>query len=177
MPLRGRRPRAYAAARARFSPIRPSQSPTVPRSVWERMFEFPSGAPLGYGRRISSAQVLGKWAEGWRPPSASLPPLSAPSAAPPSVPVGAPAASSGGRFSAGMRAGVGARGRPRDRSGRARACGHDGVRRAASGRRHGSSCARDGRIWRASRALARSRSACRTGIPVPVSVLLSEFCA
>ena len=56
------------------------------------------------------------------------------------------------RFSAGMRAGVGARGRLRDQSGRAPACGHDGVRRAASGGRHGSTFARDGRISRANRA-------------------------
>ena len=82
MSLRGRRPRPCAAARARFSPIRPSYSPTVPRSAWERMFELPPGPPPGPGRRISSAQVLGKWAGGRQPPSATLLPLSAPSAAP-----------------------------------------------------------------------------------------------
>ena len=175
MPLRGRRPRAYAAARARFSPIRPSQSPTVPRSVWERMFEFPSGAPLGYGRRISSAQVLGKWAEGWRPPSASLPPLSAPSAALPSASVGEHAASSGGRFLVGMRVRVVARVCHLDQSGRACACGHDDVRHVASGGRHGSSFARDGRILRANRAPARGHFECRTVISVPVSVVQCGF--
>ena len=99
------------------------------------------------------ACVLGKWAAGRRPPSASPPPLSAPSAALPSVSVGAPAASSGGRFSAGMRAGVGAQGRLRDRSGRADACGPDDMRRVASGGRHGTSSARDGRISHANRTL------------------------
>jgi hypothetical protein len=150
-----------------------SYSPTVLRSAWERIFASPSGAPLGYGRRSCLAGVLGKWAVGRRPPSASLPPLSAPSAAPPSAPVGAPAASSDGRFSAGMRAGVGARGRLRDRSGRVRVCGHGGVRRVASGGRRGAPHARDRRIRRVGRGLRRGRAACRTGIPVPVSPVLS----
>ena len=61
--------------------------------------------------------------------------------------------SSGGRFSAGMRAGVGAQGRLRDRSGRADACGPDDMRRVASGGRHGTSSARDGRISHANRTL------------------------
>jgi hypothetical protein len=175
MSLRGRRPRACAAARARFSPIRPSYSPTVPRSAWERMFELPPGPPPGPGRRSCLVGLLGKWAAGRQPPSATLLPLSAPSAAPPSASVGEATASSDGRFSVGMCAGVGARGHLRDRSGRTRACGHDGVRRAASGRRHGSSFARDGRISSAGGALARSHFERRTVIPVPVSVVLCGF--
>jgi hypothetical protein len=140
---------------SRLLPL-PSYLPTVLRSAWERMFELPPAPPPGPGRRSCLAGVMGKWAAGWRPPSASLPPLSAPSAAPPSAPVDAPAASSGGHFSAGMRAGEVARGRLRDRSGRTRACGHDGVRRVASGGRRGSSFARDGRIRLVGRGLRRA---------------------
>jgi len=175
MPLRGRPPRPCAEARARFSHSGPSYSPTVPRSAWERTFESPAAPPPGARWRSCLEWATGKWAAGRRAKSASPPPLSAPSAAPPSAPVDAPATSSGDRFSAGMCAGVGARGRLRDQSGRARACGHDGVRRAASGGRHGSSFARDGRISRAGGALARSHFECRTVIPVPVSVVLSGF--
>ena len=133
---------------SRLLPL-PSYSPTVLRSAWERMFELPPGPPPGPGRRSCLVGLLGKWAAGRQPPSATLLPLSAPSAAPPSASVGEATASSDGRFSVGMCAGVGARGHLRDRSGRTRACGHDGVRRVASGGRRGSSFARDGRISRA----------------------------
>jgi len=63
MALRGRRPRACAAARARFSPIRPSYSPTVPRSALERTFELPTGPCWG---PVGVAAWHGCWASGPR---------------------------------------------------------------------------------------------------------------
>ena len=125
----------------------------------------PAGGPLAELLGMSAGQV----GRGPAAPERVAPDAErAPSAALPSVSVGArphSAASSGGRFSAGMRAGVGAQGRLRDRSGRADACGPDDMRRVASGGRHGTSSARDGRISHANRTVfvpsARSRSACR----------------
>ena len=165
MALRGRRPRACAAARARFSPIRPSYSPTVPRSALERTFascpRAPAGGPLAELLGMSAGQVgRGPAAPERVAPAAERAERSTAER----VRRRTRSVSSGSRFSAGMRAGVGAQGRLRDRSGRADACGPDDMRRVASGGRHGTSSARDGRLSHdacQSYPSARSRSACR----------------
>ena len=117
MPLCGRTPPSYAAPRVSY--VMPSYSPTVSRSAWERMCEFPGG-PAGVPRCSGSAGAPGKWAAGRQAPSGSRAPPSSPSGARSCVRCGAPGASRGGRLSAGVRAGVGARWRHRDRSGPAR---------------------------------------------------------
>jgi hypothetical protein len=63
MPLRGRTSPSCAALRASY--VMPSYSPTVLRSAWERMFEFPRGGPPGY---LGAAARPGRWASA--PPGA-----------------------------------------------------------------------------------------------------------
>ena len=57
--LRGRTPPPCAAPHASY--VMPSYLPTVSRSAWERMFEFPPGAPPGY---LGTAARTGRWASG-----------------------------------------------------------------------------------------------------------------